>query len=282
MSPFPTSTLYALFLLFNLSAVEAAIELGGAGACADCEKPGYFCGIDGQCHEFSCLNYYQFAARELTGYADDVELNCFGYTKGDIENAHGVIYGCEPIFPLTLVTPGKQVTEPFNRKCTAEREGGYLFECYEFQQSETATNFDFFEREAESSFPDCGSGKTPSYFYIIASSNHYLGFEGLQGNPIVAGGADIDGDTIWSDNPGKFFKRDIAMHSMYANVVGGPSPVTHVATIEAGPLGGNNPLKNPKDGPHGGYADSAAFTGRNASLLSLILGFGMFLYQLCY
>ena len=36
---------------------------------------------------------------------------------------------------------------------------------------------------------------------MIASSNHYLGFEGLQGNPIVAGGADIDGDTIGQSSP---------------------------------------------------------------------------------
>ena len=126
------------------------IELGGV-SCSDCAKPGHFCGVDGQCHAFSCQNYYQYADRSLTGYADNVKFECFGYTDGDIENAHGVIYGCDPQFPMTLMTPGKQVTEPFNRKCTAEREGGFLFECYEFQPSETATNFDLFIRDCERS-----------------------------------------------------------------------------------------------------------------------------------
>ncbi|CAB9527597.1 expressed unknown protein [Seminavis robusta] len=250
-------------------------ELG----CSGCSEPGHFCGIDGNCHIFSCQNYYQYADRKLTGYADNTTFQCFGYTQGDQENAHGVIYGCDPLYPLVKMTPGKQVTEPFNRKCSAEREGGYLFECYEFQPSETATDFTFFEREAESSFPDCKGGKQPKYYYIIASSNHYVGFEGLQGNPIVAGGADIDGDTLWQVNEMRSFKRDIAMMSMYANVVGGPSPPSQVKPIQAGSIG-KNPLRNQRPGNHGGPPENAAtlsFSGRNAALA---LGFGTLLQWL--
>lgn len=272
-----TSTIYALLFLtlFGLDSVSASTINFGGGSCSNCNDPGHFCGVDGTCHAFSCQNYYQYAHRALTGYADDATFQCFGYSQGDIENAHGVIYGCDPLFPMTLMTPGKQVTEPFNRKCTAEREGGYLFECYEFQPSETATNFDFFEREAESSFPDCEDGKQPKYYYIIASSNHYTGFEGLQGNPIVEGGADRDGDTLWQTNEGNFFKRELAMYSMYANVVGGPGPSTYTSTIQAGPLGGNNPLKNPKEGAHGGYADSGALSQSVVASSLILLGFGM-------
>lgn len=279
-----SSRIYALLLL-AISCTDVAAAIFGTKEpivvsdvpCSGCDEPGHFCGHDGRCHEVSCQNYYQYADPQLTGYADGVDFNCFGYSKGDIENAHGVIYGCEPIFPMTLITPGKQVTEPFNRKCTAEREGGYLFECYEFQPSETATNFDFFEREAESSFPDCGDGKQPKYYYIIASSNHYIGFEGLQGNPIVAAGADIDGDTIWSTNPGNTFKRELALYSMYANVVGGPNPTPYTSTIQAGSLGGNNPLKNPRDGPHGGSGTDSGGVARCPSTFAAfaVVGLGM-------
>ena len=243
----PSTTTYALLSVLCSAPllVTAKVVNFGTESCSDCDKPGFFCGIDGSCHEFSCQTYYQYADRQLTGYADDSTFQCFGYSLGDQENAHGVIYGCDPIYPFTLVTPGKQVTEPFNRKCTAEREGGFTFECYEFMPSETATNFDFFELEAESSFPDCGDGKQAKYWYMTASSNHYTGFEGLQGNPILAGGADIDGDTIWATNEGNTFQRDIAIRAIYANVVGGPGPGSDTSPIQAGSLG-SNPLKNPR------------------------------------
>ena len=159
-------------------------------------KPGHFCGMDGQCHEISCGNYYQFAHPQLTGYSDDTAFQCFGYSLGDREYAHAVVYGCDPLFPFTM-SLGKHVTDSFNRKCLAEREGGYKFECYEFNPSETYTDFTLFEQAAESSFPDCGEGgKQPKYFYMIASSNRYIGFEGLTGNPIVVGGAEDDGSAI--------------------------------------------------------------------------------------
>jgi len=280
-----TSTIYALLLLAfsssnNVSASET-IDLGGV-ACSNCNDPGHFCGVDGRCHETSCQAYYEYADPKLTGYADGVKFECYGYSDGDIENAHGVVFGCDPIFPLTLITPGKQVTEPFNRKCTAEREGGFLFECYEFQPSETATNFDFFKRKAESSFTDCEGGKRPKYWYIIASSNHYVGFEGLDGNPIVAGGADVDGDTLWSTNAGNFFQRDLALYSMYVNVIGGPNPEPYASTIQAGSIGDNNPLKNPKE-THGGSGtnDSGDVSTRQTTMAAfLAVGFAMVVQML--
>ena len=275
-----TATIYSLCfvaVLFSSAplAAEAANTINfGSGSCSGCSDPGHFCGIDGTCHPFSCQTYYQYADRKLTGYADNSTFQCFGYSKGDQENAHGVIYGCDPLFPFTKTTPGKQVSEPFNRKCTAEREGGYSFECYEFMPSETATDFTFFEREAESSFPDCGDGKSPKYWYMIASSNHYVGFEGLQGNPILARGADIDGDTIWSTNPGNTFKREIALTSMYANVVGGPSPPSDTTPIQAGSLGGSNPLKNPRPDHERTGPVSGAVAVRLAAVLGLaVAGF---------
>jgi hypothetical protein len=263
--------LLALICSVAFGAEDKIPQFGTAG-CSGCTEPGHFCGTDGTCHEFSCENFYQFADPLLTGYAAGTPFECFGYAKGDQEFAHGVIYGCKPLYPFVLMTPGKQVTEPFNRRCSAEREGGYKFECYEFQQSETATDFSAFEREAESSFPDCGEGLSPSYFSIIASSSHYAGVEGLQGNPIVAGGGDTDGDTFWQTNKARTFEREIAMRAMYANVVGGPSPPSSVAAIQAGSLGGNNPLKNPHDGDHGGPDKSAALVSRRADLVGLGLG----------
>ncbi|CAB9530322.1 unknown protein [Seminavis robusta] len=226
------------------------IVIFGSDACECEDNIGHFCGIDDNCHPFSCENYYLYADRKLTGYSDNATMQCFGYSLGEQERAHGVVYGCSPLFPFVLPTPGKQVTEPFNRKCTAERdESGFSFECYEFQDGEAAADFSFFERLANSFFPDCTDGDDPKYYYMIASSNHYLGFEGLQGNPIVAGGADIDGDTIWQSNPSNFFRRETALLAMYANVVGGPAPsLSESGTVILDPPGGlfdNNPLDKP-------------------------------------
>jgi hypothetical protein len=277
------STIHVPLLLLALICSAAfgsdKIPKFGDAGCSECTEAGHFCGIDGICHEFSCQNYYQYADPLLTGYAGNTTFECFGYTKGEQEFAHGVIFGCKPLFPFVLVTPGKQVTEPFNRRCLAEREGGYKFECYEFMPSETATDFAGFEREAESSFPDCGEGITPMYFSIIASSNHYAGVEGLQGNPIVAGGGDADGDTYWQTNEAQAFNREIAMRSMYANVVGGPSPPVNVESIQAGSLGGNNPLKNPRNDDHGG-PDSGAVVSWSRRTDIVGLGFGLLLHWL--
>ena len=271
-------TLLPLLLLAVICSVARGkdkIPQFGSTSCSGCTQPAHFCGVDGVCYEFSCENYYQYADPLLTGYAEGTKLECFGYADGYKEFAHGVIYGCKPLYPFVLMTPGKQVTKPFNQKCTVEREGGYKFECYQFQQSETATDFDSFEREAESSFPDCGTGLTPKYYYMIASSNHYMGVEGLQGNPIVASGADADGDTIWQTNQATIFSREIAMKSMFANVVGGPSPPSTVQAIQAGSLG-NNPLRNPHNGEHGGNHSGAVVSWSRSSVL-VGLGFGTFL-----
>jgi len=149
-----------LALLLQIPHVQSKEKATSFGSCSSAcdEEPGMFCGIDGTCHEFSCQNYYQYADQKLTGRNDTANngnstLQCFGYSQGKKDFAHGVVYGCDPIFPFVLTTPGKQVTEPFNYKCIAPpRDGGFEFECYEFMPSDTATNFDFFEREAESSF----------------------------------------------------------------------------------------------------------------------------------
>ena len=133
---YPTTTasnIAVAFLGIFLCSDAATINFGDPDTtCSnECDQPGHFCGIDNECYPLSCKNFYQYANRELTGYASDATLQCFGYTMGDRENAHGVTYGCDPLFPMILVTPGKQVTESFNRKCTAERDGGFSFDCYE-------------------------------------------------------------------------------------------------------------------------------------------------------
>jgi len=273
----PLLVLVAILFLSLVPSSNAAQKLNPSeGSCTGCTTEGHFCGIDNQCHPYSCQNFYQYADRKLTGYADDTTFQCFGYALGDQENAHGVIYGCDPLFPFTLMTPGKQVTEAFNRKCTAEREGGFKFECYEFQPSETATDFTFFEQKAESSFPDCEGGKQPQYYYMIGSTNRYVGFEGLLGNPIVVAGAEDDGATIWQDNPGSTFKREIAMQSMYANVVGGPGPASTAKPIEAGSMG-NNPLRNPGNGNGGNRGNNSGAVTATTTLLSLLVGVGTLL-----
>lgn len=283
-----TTTIYSLLFLVavlfvgapTLSRVEAAsAKTFGDGGCSNCNDPGHFCGIDGVCYPFSCQTYYQYGDRKLTGYADNSTFQCFGYQRGDQENAHGVVFGCDPLFPFTIMTPGKQVTAAFNRKCTATREGGYSFECYEFAPSETATDFARFEQEAESSFPDCGD-KSPQFYYLIASSNHYVGVDGLQGNPILAGGADIDGDTIWQTNDNKRFQREIAMTSMYANVVGGASPPKATTPIQAGSIGGNNPLTNPRpDHERTKPVESSAMAGQ-VTVVTLGLGLSGVMVQM--
>ena len=211
----------------------------------------HFCGVDGNCHPYSCHNFYRFFDPALTGYSNEdgtyttLSFECFGYTQGAMENAHGVTYGCDPQFPSTLASHDN-VVKPFNRKCTADQGGDSIFECYEFILSETDTDFSFFLRESESSFPDCADGKTPKYYSLVSSTNHYEGFEGLQGNPIVAAGGDLDGDTIWQGQEGStFFDRDIAMTAMYANVLLPRQPQSETNNqIQAGSLG-NNPLREP-------------------------------------
>ena len=211
----------------------------------------HFCGVDGNCHPYSCHNFYRFFDPALTGYSNadgtytTLSFGCFGYTQGAMENAHGVTYGCDPKFPFTLASHNT-VMKPFNRKCTADQGDGSIFECYEFISSETDTDFSFFLQESESSFPDCADGKTPKYYSLVSSSNHYEGLEGLQGNPIVAAGGDLDGDTIWHGQEGStFFDRDVAMTAMYANVVLPRPPQSETNNQSMAGTLGNSPLQEP-------------------------------------
>mgnify|MGYP007080201925 CR=1 FL=1 len=62
------------------------------------------------------------------------------YSKGYSQcNAQGVVYGCDPLFPMMLLTP-ETADLGLQPKCTAEREDGYLFECDEFMPSQKATD----------------------------------------------------------------------------------------------------------------------------------------------
>ena len=212
----------------------------------------HFCGVDGKCHNYSCHNFYRYFDPALTGYRNTdgafttLSFECFGYNQGGMENAVGVAYACNPQFPFTLASYNT-VIQPFNRKCTADQGLGSIFECYEFVPSETATDFYLFLAESESSFLDCVDGEVPTYYSLVSSSNHYEGFEGLQGNPIVAAGADLDGDTIWQGQEGSSsFDRNVAMTAMYANVVLPRPTQSETNQTIAGTLGENNPLKEPR------------------------------------
>lgn len=89
----------------------------------------------------------------------------------------------------------------------------------------------------------------------------------------MAGGADDDGDTIWATNEGNTFQRDIAIRAMYANVVGGPGPASDTTPIQAGSLGGNNPLKNPR--PNRERTDPIDDSGAAAGSLRLAVVLGL-------
>ena len=72
----------------------------------------------------------------------------------------------------------------------------------------------FFKQQAESFFPNCPSGVNTKFYYNIASSHHAVGNQGLQGDPIVVGGSDADGDTTWQLNEGSDFDLTVALRAM--------------------------------------------------------------------
>ena len=108
---------------------------------------GFFCGIDGLCHEFSCDKWYQYGPRKFTGYLDNAfspeSLVCEDIPAtqpGSDEVPHySVDFRCLSQLNPSQVVNGMAFTIAmgFTRKCTANPSGtpATEFTCYELAAS---------------------------------------------------------------------------------------------------------------------------------------------------
>eukprot|EP01083_Nonionella_stella_P291577 992061_1 len=178
----------------------------------DCESScpiGEFCGIDGECHTYSCNDWYQFGSLNFTGYDSNLPLSCeersqFDGEYPDVNNA-GVIFGCTG-FSGSIPTPPKAVAQQFTRKCTRDDDDKLqTFVCYEMAN---ATNFQPFIVEAQGATIDPCSGDyppdVPSYLYQVMVERQ------KPGDGYIA--ALNTGDATAE------FDKDIAMRTMYAKL----------------------------------------------------------------
>ena len=203
-------------------------DFSGGTCAADCNSPGgYFCGKDGQCHEFRCESFYEFGDPNLTGYNESRPIRCFGYSTGSRDDMHGVQFGCSPVFPGAAITSGQSFSYPFNRICEAEGDG-FQFTCYDYQDDSTATSFVAFEQIIQSAFPSCEAGGGGQLFHPVFLNARYQDKpDGLEGNPVVSSGTDKNGKTILQENAARDkngLDEDLAKRTMYAISILGPQP----------------------------------------------------------
>ena len=138
---------------------------------------GFFCGIDGLCHEFSCDKWYQYGPRKFTGYLDNAfspeSLVCEDIPAtqpGSDEVPHySVDFRCLSQLNPSQVVNGMAFTIAmgFTRKCTANPSGtpATEFTCYELAAS---TDFGPFLANVESSGLECpGETGYPKFLYFV-------------------------------------------------------------------------------------------------------------------
>lgn len=115
-----------------------------------CEKgSGQFCGIDGECHLYSCGAWFEFASDRYTGnqHAGKSTLDCQDiawtepYKPNERIDGTGVYYPsvafrCEDLDPPPIALG-------FNRRCSAKTgiHGISEFTCYELQDKTDFTSF---------------------------------------------------------------------------------------------------------------------------------------------
>lgn len=126
-------------------------ETGESSDACGCESyaNGQFCGIDGQCHPYSCSSWYEFGTTDFTGgYDVDSPLAC--RDLGSFTQPVGVSTTASVSFRCRDVTP-KPIQMGFNRECTVSGTNSE-FTCYELAQD---TDFQPFLDEASVSQLDC-------------------------------------------------------------------------------------------------------------------------------
>jgi len=154
--------------LFILAAISAA-----ASAC-DCGD-GKFCGTDGECHNLSCAEWYQYQYGGAASQDPNLdESNTDTLTCKDIDttatgSGSEVSYASVSYRCVNSTHP-PAIQTGFNRKCTA---GGPTFEytCYELSEG---TQFLTFLSEVESAQDDgmkCNDEKVPLFYYYITRSD---------------------------------------------------------------------------------------------------------------
>eukprot|EP00956_Cyclotella_meneghiniana_P030070 scaffold74856_cov30-Cyclotella_meneghiniana.AAC.1 len=135
---------------------------------------GTFCGTDGQCHLYSCENFYEYGPVDYTGYSPDSkdassspELVCNDIstttvkTAGDSSQA-SVAFRCRDLTP-------KPIGMGWTRYCEASSSNSN-FTCYGLADN---TDFSLFLQQAETSRLECNSGKYdetgyPAYSYSVS------------------------------------------------------------------------------------------------------------------
>jgi len=155
--------------VFVLAAISAA-----ASACEqnmDCD--GKFCGTDGECHNLSCAEWYQYQYGGAASQDPNLdESNTETLTCKDIDNTWpgsfgeaSITYRCN----TTELAPGIARTG-FNRKCTA---GGPTFEytCYELSEGTQFLTFMSKVESLQNLGRKCNDGKDFHFSYHIIKLN---------------------------------------------------------------------------------------------------------------
>lgn len=198
-------------------------ESGNGTACV--RGGGEFYGVDGLCHSYSCMNWYQHGPRNFTGYLEESPdpLVC-----QDLPNFPDVFYGSVS-FRCHSLTP-EPIQMGFNRKCTANPSGGpsTLFTCYELSDN---TDFAPFLDEVNASLASgfsCANDTVetgyPKYTYSVFYENRY----GNTGNSVSSVGWDSTSDLVEAyalDGGGMFSTyKEIKTESPTSSPTAPPTP----------------------------------------------------------
>lgn len=150
-----------------------------------CENgSGEFCGVDGQCHIYSCEDWYEFGPRNFTGFDSASPLVCqdIGITQPD--DFYDVVYYHSVSFRCRSVTPNG-IRMGFNNKCSVAGTNS-AFTCYGL-----ATNTDFqpFLDEAAESQLNCtdveyDDTSYPKFDYSVVTQKQNSG-QGLIGEGLI-------------------------------------------------------------------------------------------------
>ena len=146
---------------------------------------GTFCGTDGQCHLYSCENFYEYGPVDYTGYSSSKdassspELVCNDISTTTVETA-GDSSQASVAFRCRDLTP-KPIGMGWTRYCEASSSNSN-FTCYGLADN---TDFSLFLQQAEMSQLECNSGEYdetgyPAYSYSVSMQKQ----EGIHGTYI--------------------------------------------------------------------------------------------------
>ena len=128
---------------------EVPPEASSSNACGCKYGDGQFCGVDNQCHIYSCQSWYEFGPRNFTGYDANSPLVCqdIGITE-----PHGDDVFYESVsFQFRSLTP-EPIMMGWTNKCTVAGTNSN-FTCYGLSASNT--DFQPFLDEASPSDLNC-------------------------------------------------------------------------------------------------------------------------------